>query len=253
MGIRVGLAVGTVRGALNFYVSYKRTGSLASASLAGIFGFLFGFMEGYSFGAGTLLKGAAFTLADVLIHALLLYRGNSMTGLPIDPSPVNPTPEWTNNSFLGHIDSMSLPGNATEADRTFAKESLQELWTVHSDARAMLPPEANVPGEACHFFCIAVIGKWGSTAHAVGGGNTGVGPRATARAKFFKVYKTEYERMDGMNDHGTIMIEFADGKVAHLDNGWFQHTGGFSSDVRVYGDSNFPPNYYRHQTRLFEQ
>ena len=72
----------------------------------------------------------------------------------------------------------------------------------------------------------------------------------TAGPTRFRVYKTVYDRDDALpglpgtnNDHGTIMVVFADGTVAHLDNGWFARTGGFANDVLVYGNSNIPPNY----------
>jgi hypothetical protein len=40
-----------------------------------------------------------------------------------------------------------------------------------------------------------------------------------ARSKVFTIYETFYDRSDGVNDHGTIKIRFADGKFAQIDNG----------------------------------
>jgi RHS repeat-associated protein len=211
-------------------------------------GFGVGFTLGFGFLGGFALLGTWYTglyfwqkvavVGPSLVGLAALLRYNRYQ-LGADPAPANLTPEWTRASLLGKIDTMDLPEGAAEADRAIAKQSLTGLLDQTYQQFRQNPNPA--PGEACHVFCLLILGNWMD--HVVERDSDA----RTKRSRFFKVAKTVYERDDRVrNTHGTILIAFADGSKAHIDNGWFAVNAMRLSPATknlTLGESNIPANY----------
>ncbi|HIQ22077.1 MAG TPA: RHS repeat-associated core domain-containing protein [Planctomycetes bacterium] len=149
----------------------------------------------------------------------------------------NPLITWDKADVLNHLDEMRLPFDATEADRAIARESLERLI----DTVETTPADVDLSnGRACLDFCERVLEAWKSEARDYVN-------EAESRKKVVGTHRIVWRTNDSLawwpiNDHSAIRLEFSDGKVIDLDNGWLGTCYG-SWGKRVFGRSNVPFHY----------
>jgi RHS repeat-associated protein len=152
-----------------------------------------------------------------------------------DPAPTNTLAEWSNKSILEHIRTMPVAH-----ERDIAINSLEQLLCLadlqYKDPTFQLTNDTSY----CHDFCYHILNEWLKTENESP-------TNKVVRRQFFTVSKTRYIRNDGYgnnNDHATIEIKFTDGRIAHIDDGWFGKLGPMELRGNyIFGNSNIPSNY----------